>query len=162
MPFNGDSGVSGEREGEREVAGRVGPELRQLEAGVDVHEIYRRIYEGVPYGKVALLARGLSRIERYDDGSLTLTRLSSEDYRDTGAQENYSEGVVDHLRAIEGTAVAALVRDRGGTNEGIQKVSLRASDERVDVFLGHQRPYALELRVVARPRHRGNANRSGG
>ncbi len=104
-----------------------------IEAGVDVHEIYRRIYEGVPYGKVALLARGLSRIERYDNGSLTLTRLSAEDYRDTGAQENFSEGVVDHLRAIEGTAVAALVRDRAGANEGIQKVSLRASDERVDV-----------------------------
>lgn len=104
-----------------------------IDAGVDVHEIYRRIYEGVPYGKVALLARGLSRIERYDDGRLTLTRLDAEDYRDTGAQENYSEGVVDHLRAIEGTAVAALVRDRAGVNEGIQKVSLRASDERVDV-----------------------------
>lgn len=104
-----------------------------IEAGIDVHEIYRRIYEGVPYGKVALLARGLGRIERYDDGRLTLTRLSSEDYRETGAQENFSEGVVDHLRAIEGTAVAALVRDRGGVNEGMQKVSLRASDGRVDV-----------------------------
>ena len=32
-----------------------------IEAGVDVHEIYRRVYEGVPYGKLALLARGLPR-----------------------------------------------------------------------------------------------------
>jgi phosphoesterase RecJ-like protein len=104
-----------------------------IQAGVDVHGIYRRIFEGVPYGKVALLARGLARIERFDDGCLTMTRLSTEDYRDTGAQENYSEGVIDHLRSIEGTAVAALVRDRLGAQEGMRKVSLRASDERVDV-----------------------------
>jgi phosphoesterase RecJ-like protein len=104
-----------------------------IEAGVDVHEIYRRIYEGVPYGKVALLARGLARIERYDEGCLTLTRLSAEDYRETDAEENYSEGVIDHLRSIEGTAVAGLVRDRLGAQEGMRKVSLRASDDRVDV-----------------------------
>ena len=33
-----------------------------IEAGVDVHEIYRRVYEGVPYGKLALLARGLAKV----------------------------------------------------------------------------------------------------
>ncbi|MGB2712176.1 MAG: bifunctional oligoribonuclease/PAP phosphatase NrnA [Conexibacter sp.] len=104
-----------------------------IEAGIDVHDIYRRIYEGVPYGKVVLLARGLARIERFDDGRLTLTRLSAEDFEVAGAQENYSEGVIDHLRSVEGTAVAALVRDRLGAQEGLRKVSLRASDERVDV-----------------------------
>ena len=31
-----------------------------IDAGVDVHEIYRRVYEDVPYGKLALLARGLA------------------------------------------------------------------------------------------------------
>jgi phosphoesterase RecJ-like protein len=105
-----------------------------IDAGVDVHEIYRRIYEGIPYGKLALLARGLARVERYDDGRVTLTRLTADDYREAGAEENYSEGVIDHLRSVEGTAVAALVRDRLGTaQEGQRKVSLRASDDRVDV-----------------------------
>ena len=104
-----------------------------IEAGVSTHEVYRRIYEGIPYGKLALLARALARVERHDDGHLTLTRLSAEDFRDTGAEENYSEGVIDHLRSVEGTAVAALVRDRLGAQEGQRKVSLRASDDRVDV-----------------------------
>lgn len=105
-------------------------------AGVDVHEIYRRVYEEVPYGKLALLARGLTKVERYDDGRLTLTSLSAEDFTESGAEESYSEGVVDHLRAVEGTAVAALVRDRIGDSDGgppLRKVSLRASDARVDV-----------------------------
>ncbi len=105
-----------------------------IDAGVDVHEIYRRIYEGIPYGKLALLARGLAHVERFDDGRLTLTRLSVDDYREAGAEENYSEGVIDHLRSVQGTAVAALVRDwLGNGQEGLRKVSLRASDDRVDV-----------------------------
>ncbi|MDO8188106.1 bifunctional oligoribonuclease/PAP phosphatase NrnA [Conexibacter sp. JD483] len=105
-----------------------------IDAGVDVHDIYRRIYEGIPYGKLKLLARGLEQVERYDGGRLTATRLTVEDYRASGAEENYSEGVIDQLRSVEGTAVAALVRDRlGPGQEGLRKVSLRASDDRVDV-----------------------------
>jgi bifunctional oligoribonuclease and PAP phosphatase NrnA len=105
-----------------------------IATGVDVHEIYKRLYEGIPYGKLELLARGLSNVERYDDGRLTLSHLSADDFRETGAEENYSEGVIDHLRSVEGTAVAALVRDRVGRGTaGLRKVSLRASDDRVDV-----------------------------
>jgi bifunctional oligoribonuclease and PAP phosphatase NrnA len=104
-----------------------------IEAGVDVHAIYRRIFEGVPQGKLELLARGLTNVERFDDGLLTVTHLSSEDYAATGADPSYSEGVVDHLRALEGTAVAGLIRDLPGNGEQRRKVSLRATDDRVDV-----------------------------
>ena len=94
-----------------------------------------RSYEGVPLGKLALLARGLAKVERYDGGLLTVTELSARDFAESDAQESYSEGLVDHLRAVEGTAVAALIRDRGGDLESDRerKVSLRASDDRVDV-----------------------------
>jgi phosphoesterase RecJ-like protein len=104
-----------------------------IEAGVDVHAIYRRLFEGVPQGKLELLARGLTNVERYDGGLLTLTHLSRADYEATGADESYSEGVVDHLRALEGTAVAGLVRDLLGNGESRRKVSLRATDDRIDV-----------------------------
>ena len=105
-----------------------------IDAGVDVHEMYRRVYEGVPYGKLALLARGLANVERYDDGRLTMTALSASDFAASHAEESYSEGVVDHLRSVQGTAVAALVRDKmSPAQEGLRKVSLRASDARVDV-----------------------------
>ena len=73
-----------------------------IEAGVDVHGIYRRVYEGVPYGKLALLARGLANIQRFDDGRLTVTALSAQDFSESGAEESYSEGVIDHLRAVAG------------------------------------------------------------
>jgi phosphoesterase RecJ-like protein len=104
-----------------------------IEAGVDVHEIYRRVYERLPYGKLALLARGLANVRRYDDGRLTISALSAGDFTESGAEESYSEGVVDHLRAVEGTRVAALVRDR--LNASARKVSLRAGDDGIDVSL---------------------------
>ncbi len=107
-----------------------------IEGGIDVHAIYRRLYEGIPQGKLELLARGLSNVQRYDGGLLTLTHLTLEDYRTTGADESYSEGVVDHLRSVEGTAVAGLVRDLLGDGASPKrKVSLRATDDRIDVSI---------------------------
>jgi len=65
---------------------------------------------------------------------MTPAHLSAEDYRQTGAEDNYSEGVVDHLRSVQGTAVAVVVRELLGPDQaGRRKVSLRATDARVDV-----------------------------
>jgi bifunctional oligoribonuclease and PAP phosphatase NrnA len=106
-----------------------------IEAGIDVHGIYRRVYEDVPAGKLALLARGLANMERYDEGRLTVSTLSAGDFDAAGAAESHSEGLIDHLRAVQGTAIAALVRERlsNGAGRPPHKVSLRASDDRVDV-----------------------------
>jgi phosphoesterase RecJ-like protein len=105
-----------------------------IAAGIDVNTIYRQLYEGIPQGKLELLARGLSNVKRFDDGLLTVTHITREDYEETGAEESYTEGLVDHLRSVAGTAVAGLVRDELGEDErGKRKVSLRATDDRVDV-----------------------------
>jgi bifunctional oligoribonuclease and PAP phosphatase NrnA len=105
-----------------------------IAAGVDVHEVYRRLYEGVPLGKLELLARALAKVRRYDGGQLTLTHLQREDFLVSGSEEGYSEGIVDHLRTVSGTRVAALVRDLLAEDKaGLRKVSLRAAEEGVDV-----------------------------
>lgn len=105
-----------------------------ITAGVDVHEIYRRLYEGMPYAKLDLLARALGHVQRYDDGRLTFARLSRDDFRLAGAEDSYSEGIIDHLRSVEGTKVAALTRELPSDNgRERRKVSLRATDGTVDV-----------------------------
>jgi bifunctional oligoribonuclease and PAP phosphatase NrnA len=105
-----------------------------IEVGVQPHQVYRRLYEDLPFRRLQLLQRALSRVERHDDGGMTISQLTKQDYEDTGAQENDSEGVVDHLRAVEGTSVAVLVRELlADDREGMRKVSLRATDGRVDV-----------------------------
>lgn len=105
-----------------------------IAAGVDVHSIYRRLYEGVPFAKLKLMARALDHVERYDSEGLTLARIRVADYQETGAEESYSEGIVDHLRAVAGTKVAALVKElTDPAKAGLAKVSLRAADESIDV-----------------------------
>jgi bifunctional oligoribonuclease and PAP phosphatase NrnA len=104
-----------------------------IEAGVDVNETYRRLYERMPIEKLRLLARTLDRVERHLDGALSVAYVSTEDYLVTGADETLTEGIIDFVRAIEGTAVAAVVRDKPGEAGAARKASLRSTDGRVDV-----------------------------
>jgi phosphoesterase RecJ-like protein len=114
------------------LAHRMAAEL--IEAGVETHQVYRELYEDLPFRRLKLLQRALASVERYDEGALTVAHLIKSDYEDTGALETDSEGVVDHMRAVEGTRVAVLVRELlSDDREGMRKVSLRATDGSVDV-----------------------------
>ena len=105
-----------------------------IEAGMDAHAVYRRLYEQLPYARLLLLARALNAVERFDDGAVTATYLTRADFEETGSVETDSEGIVDHLRAVDGTKVAVLVRDLlADDRTGIRKLSLRATDGTVDV-----------------------------
>jgi bifunctional oligoribonuclease and PAP phosphatase NrnA len=104
-----------------------------IEAGVDPHDIYRRLYEHVPIEKLKLVARALDGIQVYDEGALAVTYISKEDYESSGASEVLTEGIIDHLRGIEGTSVAAVVRDQAESGRAARKVSLRSTDGHVDV-----------------------------
>jgi phosphoesterase RecJ-like protein len=104
-----------------------------IEAGVQVDETYRRLYEHVPLEKMRLLSRALEGIQHHCDGRLVLAYISTADYRASGAGEEMTEGIIDHLRSVEGARVAALVRDLGDRGRAARKVSLRSSDGDVDV-----------------------------
>jgi bifunctional oligoribonuclease and PAP phosphatase NrnA len=113
-------------------AHRMAAEL--IEAGVHPHQVYRRLWEDLPFRRLQLLQRALASVERHDDGAVTIAHLVKRDYEETGALETDSEGVVDHMRAVEGTRVAVLVRELlSEDREGMRKVSLRATDGSVDV-----------------------------
>jgi phosphoesterase RecJ-like protein len=104
-----------------------------VEAGVQVNDVYRRLYEHAPIEKLRLLARALEQIGIHEEGALVLTYISAADYEATGASEVYTEGIIDHLRTIDGALVAAVVRDQAAGNRSARKVSLRSSDGRIDV-----------------------------
>lgn len=105
-----------------------------LRSGVDVHAAYSRLYEDQPAGKVVLLGRALSTLKRFDDGLLSIVNLTKADFDETASEETWTEGIVDFARAIEGTAVGAMYRQLTGEGrEHLAKISLRSSDNRVDV-----------------------------
>jgi phosphoesterase RecJ-like protein len=114
------------------VAHQMAAEL--IAAGVEPHKVYRELWEDLPFRRLQLLQRALASVERHDDGAMTVAHLTKSDYEDTGALETDSEGVVDHMRAVEGTRVAVLVRELlADDREGMRKVSLRATDGSIDV-----------------------------
>ena len=105
-----------------------------MESGIDAHGIYRRLYEELPFARLLLLSRALNAVQRFDGGVVTATFLTRADFEETGSVETDSEGIVDHLRAVDGTKVAVLVRELlADDRTGIRKLSLRATDGTVDV-----------------------------
>jgi len=110
---------------------RVAAEL--IDAGVDVDDTYRRLYEHVPLEKLRLISRALDGIQRHCGNRLVLTYITAADYEATGSGEEMTEGVIDHLRSIDGTKVAAVIRDLGDRGRAARKVSLRSSEGDVDV-----------------------------
>jgi bifunctional oligoribonuclease and PAP phosphatase NrnA len=110
---------------------RIAAEL--IEAGVEVDDTYRRLYEHVPLEKLRLVARALDGIQRRCEERLVVAYITEADYEAAGAGEEMTEGIIDHLRSVEGTKVAALIRDRGDRGGAARKVSLRSSDGEVDV-----------------------------
>ncbi len=110
---------------------RIAAEL--IEAGVEVDDTYRRLYEHVPLEKLRLVSRALEGIQRHCGDRLVLAYVSAADYEASGAGEEMTEGIIDHLRSVEGTKVAALIRDQGDRGRAARKVSLRSSGGDVDV-----------------------------
>ena len=110
---------------------RLAAEL--VEAGADVHRVFQGVYESVQFAKLKLLARALERAQVFEGGRLVVSYLLRDDFKEVGAAEPYSEGIIDYLRAVEGADMAALIREPPRSNGPARRVSLRASTEDLDV-----------------------------
>src|SRR5882672_7529882 len=110
---------------------RLAAEL--VEAGADVHGIFRHVYETVQFAKLKLLARALERAQLFEGGRLVVSYLLKDDFGDVGAEEPYSEGIIDSLRAVEGSEMVALIREPPRNEGPARRISLRSSHDEVDV-----------------------------
>jgi bifunctional oligoribonuclease and PAP phosphatase NrnA len=110
---------------------RLAAEL--MEAGADVHRVFQSVYESVQLAKLKLLARALERAQVYEGGGLVVSYLLKTDFAAVGASEPYSEGIIDFLRAVEGSDMAALIREPPAPGRPARRISLRSSSDEVDV-----------------------------
>jgi phosphoesterase RecJ-like protein len=104
-----------------------------VEAGADVHGVFKQVYESVQFAKLKLLARALERAQIYEGGRLVISYLLRDDFAQVGAAEPFSEGIIDYLRAVEGAQMAALIREPPRSDGPARRISLRASSDEVDV-----------------------------
>jgi phosphoesterase RecJ-like protein len=110
---------------------RLAAEL--VEAGADVHAVFQQVYESVEFAKMKLLARALDRARVLEGGRIVVSHLVRTDFAEVGAVEPYSEGIIDYLRAVEGSELAVLIREPPRDDGPVRRVSLRASVDELDV-----------------------------
>lgn len=112
-------------------AHRMTADLQDL--GVDVHDVYRRVYESTPVSKMMLTVRAFDALQLLLDGLLAVSVLTREDFEETAAEQSHTEGIIDGIRTVAGIKVAALLREQQTDHGREFRVSLRSTDGTVDV-----------------------------
>lgn len=97
--------------------------------GAQPAQVSEWVYETQPAGRIRLLGELLRGLELHCDGRIASVLLTPEMYRQAGAEEGDSEGLIDHPRTIAGVQAVAMFRQR---EDGSFKVSMR-SRGKVDV-----------------------------
>ena len=110
---------------------RLAAEL--VEAGADVKRVFQGVYESVEFAKLKLLGRVIDRAQVYEGGRLVVSYLLRSDFTELNVAEAYSEGLIDHLRGVEGAEMAALIREPPRREGPPRRISLRASNDELDV-----------------------------
>ncbi|MBA3385648.1 MAG: bifunctional oligoribonuclease/PAP phosphatase NrnA [Chthoniobacterales bacterium] len=101
-----------------------------LKHGVDLGRVSQLLYESYPRRRVELL-RELLRTMRFEaDGRVASFSLSLETAGALNVLPEDNEGLIDHLRAIEGVIVAAFFEE---LPEGKVRISLRSKSNQADV-----------------------------
>jgi bifunctional oligoribonuclease and PAP phosphatase NrnA len=102
---------------------------RLVEAGVDVHKVFERVFESMQPGKLRLLGRVIDHAVAYFDGRLLISHVTRDDLALVEGDEATTEGLIDTLRSVEGVQVAGLIREQVPLGDGSitpNRVSLRS------------------------------------
>ncbi|HEY5704044.1 MAG TPA: bifunctional oligoribonuclease/PAP phosphatase NrnA [Terrimicrobiaceae bacterium] len=119
-------------------------------AGVDVAALSRKMYDSQPRRRLDLLRHTLNEARFTCDGHLASFSLSLAAVDQLGVLPEDNEGVIDHLRSVEGVVAAVFFEE---LPEGKIRISARSKDPRVDVcaickvFGGGGHPLAAGARV---------------
>lgn len=106
----------------------IGAELIKL--GVNVGKISQAIYENNPRRRLELLRSLLNVLQFTSNDRVASFSLSLATAETLGVGPEDNEGLIDHIRSIEGVVVAAFFEE---LNDGKVRISLRSKDSRADV-----------------------------
>jgi phosphoesterase RecJ-like protein len=101
--------------------------------GVVPQEVYRQIYESVPFARQKLKGIALNRARLYEHGRMIASYLLRSDFEELGVGEEYAEGVIDDLRAVDGAELAATIREPPEPPDAPRRISMRSSSDELDV-----------------------------
>ncbi len=101
-----------------------------IKAGVKVGELSQQMYESQPRRRLDLLRHALNEAKFSCDGHLASFTLSLEAVSELGVIPEDNEGIIDHLRSVDGVVAAVFFEE---LTDGKIRVSARSKDPRVNV-----------------------------
>ena len=96
-----------------------------VEAGADLTNIYRQVFETKSRAAMELQKRALDRMEYLEDGKVCYTYTSLKDEEETEADPGDYEGIVSIGRSVEGVEVSVYIREIG---DDFYKISTRSNE----------------------------------
>jgi bifunctional oligoribonuclease and PAP phosphatase NrnA len=130
----------------------VGAEL--VTRGANLAKICDEVYQSYPLPRARLLKHVYNKFRLTHDDRIAYFWLKQADFSRTGADSADSEGLIDHIRAIEPVVVACVFEE---IEPGVTRISLRSKSARVNVsdicgqFGGGGHPAAAGARIVGSP-----------
>jgi bifunctional oligoribonuclease and PAP phosphatase NrnA len=106
----------------------VGAEL--VTRGADLAKICDEVYQSYPLSRAKLLKHVYSNFRLTHNDQIAYFWLKKADFTRTGAEADDSEGLIDHIRAIEPVVVACLFEE---LNPDLTRISLRSKTDDVNV-----------------------------
>jgi phosphoesterase RecJ-like protein len=106
------------------VAGRL------VELGADLSQISQEVYQSYPMARVQLLRHVYNKFHLTHEHRTGYFWLKKRDFARTGAQRDDAEGLIDHIRAIQGVVVACVFEE---AEPDLTRISLRSKSDDVDV-----------------------------
>ena len=125
-----------------------------VDRGANLAKICNEVYQSYPLSRVRLLRHVYNHFRLTHDNQIAYFWLKKVDYSRTGAEPADSEGLIDHIRAIEPVIVACLFEEM---EPELTRISLRSKRDDVDVnelakkFGGGGHPAAAGARVAGKP-----------
>ncbi|MCL1965147.1 MAG: bifunctional oligoribonuclease/PAP phosphatase NrnA [Firmicutes bacterium] len=86
---------------------------RCMEAGLDLQDITRRLFDLRPLSQSRLLGRALLNMTMHAGGKIAVMRLSKADFEETGALAEHTEGIVNFALNTAGVEIACLMAQPG-------------------------------------------------
>jgi phosphoesterase RecJ-like protein len=130
----------------------VGAEL--VTRGANLAKICDEVYQSFPLSRARLLKHVYNKFKLTHNDRIAYFWLKKADLSRTGAETNDTEGLIDHIRAIEPVIVACVFEE---IEPELTRISLRSKDKRVNVndiagqFGGGGHPAAAGARIAGRP-----------
>jgi phosphoesterase RecJ-like protein len=136
------------RPGTYHVAGEL------VRRGADLAKITDEVYQSYPLSRARLLRHVYSHFRLTHNNQIAYFWLKKADFARTGADSSDSEGLIDHIRAIEPVVVACVFEE---LEPKMTRISLRSKSEKVNVneiaalFGGGGHPAAAGARIPGAP-----------